>query len=122
MRLYGKYKLLRSEMRLLSFIKAPADRSDRTTAELQIVILFTIASCFSVMEKGGVAVKFCACFEKVLVIFPHFFHANAETVPKPRLNNFLPNFFILSFISRPTSKLQEIVSDPVLSINPFLET
>jgi len=45
MRLYGKYKLLGSEMLLLLFTKAPADPSDRTTAENQIVILFTVA-CF----------------------------------------------------------------------------
>jgi hypothetical protein len=44
------------------------------------------------MEKGGVAAKFCACFDKVLVIFPHFFHANAETVPKPRHSSFLSIF------------------------------
>jgi len=44
--LYGKYKLLGSEKRLLLFTKAPTDPYDRTTADHQIVILFTVA-CFS---------------------------------------------------------------------------
>jgi len=43
--LYGKYKLLGSEIRLLLFTKARTDSSDRTTAENQIVILCTVA-CF----------------------------------------------------------------------------
>jgi len=51
------------------------------------------------MEKGGVAVKLCACFGKVLVIFLHFFHANAETVPTPRHNSFLPIFFFFYHLS-----------------------
>jgi len=48
---------------------------------------------FCVIEKSDVAVNFCASFGKVLVIFPHFFHANAETISKPRHNSFLPIFF-----------------------------
>jgi len=43
MQLYGKYKLLGSEKRLFLFTKAPTDHRDRTTAENQIVILFTVA-------------------------------------------------------------------------------
>jgi hypothetical protein len=78
---------------------------------------------FSVMEKGGVAVKLCSYFGKVLVIFPYFFHANAQPVPKPSHNRFLPNFFISSFISRPnidsTKREQGTFSDPVPSITPL---
>lgn len=70
-----------------------------------------------VMEKGGVAVKLCACFGKVLVIFPPFFHANDKTVPKPSHNRFLPNFFFSTVISCPnidfTKREKDTFSDPV---------
>ena len=48
MRLYGKYKLLVAEKCLLLFTKALTDPCDRTTAENQIVILFTVACICSV--------------------------------------------------------------------------
>jgi hypothetical protein len=77
------------------------------------------------MEKGGVTLKLCVCFGKILVIFPHFFHANAETVPKARHNRFLPIFYCIVyqvFYIEAINSEQEIVSDPLPSITLFLDT
>jgi predicted nucleic-acid-binding protein len=77
------------------------------------------------MEKVGVAVNLCVCFGKILAIFPHFFHANAKTVPKARHNCFIPTLLLYRLsvvLHRSYKKEQEIVSDPVPSITPFLDT